>query len=101
MNKCWGVSPICPRILAEDYRQEAHKYLEVVVGGGGGGYQACHVLVQQRCAFKNANPPLGFCQLTIKDAVWSGFGEKMRTALLTAGTDLVFTQWMWADYKAG
>lgn len=25
----------------------------------------------------------------------------MRTALLTAGTDLVFTQRMWADYKAG
>ena len=98
MNKCLGVKPISARILAEDYQQEAHKYLVVVVVvvvvGWGGGLSGLSRL-------KNANPPLGLCQLTIKGDVWRGLEEKMGTAMPTAGTDLVFTQWMWADYKAG
>ena len=72
MNKCLGVKPISARILAEDYQQEAHKYLVglvvvvlvlvVVVVGWGGGLSGLSRL-------KNANPPLGLCQLTIKGDV--------------------------------
>lgn len=86
------MNPVCAWILTEDYRQQARKYL------GGGGVVGAVVSPCNSVAHLKIQFPI---KLQFKDEVRGGFEEEeeeMRTAPLTAGTDLVFTHWMWADF---